>query len=198
MTTDTVLTPGFHEDWYSAAQQEALARLARQTVERRIPGAFVEVGCWEGRSTIAIANAIWPAQLRCVDHWLGDLDDPRKGGVTQELAASRPVYQQFIVNMDAHTRGNYAVYRMDWQSFIALSSAPKLFAFVHIDGSHDRTSVRKNLEAFLPHMSPGAVFCGDDWLQHDVRHGVLDVFPAHQVHTGQQVGCPQFWWTTLE
>ena len=44
----------FTEDWYFPEQIDVLTRLCRQVSPLR--GAIIEVGCWEGRSTIELAR----------------------------------------------------------------------------------------------------------------------------------------------
>jgi hypothetical protein len=50
-------------------------------------------------------------------------------------------------------------------------------AFLHLDASHDRASVRDCLLAVKPFLVPGAILCGDDAFDERVIAGVRDVFP---------------------
>jgi hypothetical protein len=50
--------PEFHEDWYSGGQALYVGQYARQAPE----GAIVEIGCWEGRSTIVLAQMVSAAR----------------------------------------------------------------------------------------------------------------------------------------
>lgn len=175
--------PEFHEDWYSGPQALYVGQLARQAPE----GAMVEIGCWEGRSSIVLAQLIYPRVLHCVDHWQGNTDeDPEHAsGVT---ARERDVLAQFVGNMDQCTAGNWTHYVQSWQqwtawaqAFNARGDAQFRIAFLHLDASHDRKSVRDCLQAIKPFLVDGAILCGDDAFDQRVRDGVRDVFPDAEI-----------------
>lgn len=178
--------PEFHEDWYSGAQALYVGQLARQAPE----GAMVEIGCWEGRSSIVIANLINPRILHCVDHWQGNIDEDadHASGVT---ARERDVLGAFVGNMDQCTPGNWTHYVQSWQSWIEMRRTqyqtdpiwyghPSI-AFLHLDASHDRASVRDCLLALKPFLVEGAILCGDDAYDERVIAGARDVFPDTEV-----------------
>ncbi len=171
--------PEFHEDWYSGAQAIFVGQLARQAPE----GACVEIGCWEGRSSIVIANLISPRVLHCVDHWQGNTDeDPEHD--SGKIAAEREVYATFRDNMDRCTAGNWMARREPWQSALAdwkWDHDDPHVAFLHLDASHDRASVRDCLAAIKPFLVDGAILCGDDAYDARVIAGVRDVFPDAEV-----------------
>jgi hypothetical protein len=189
--TQDVLTPGFTERWIADVQLDALATLTRSVCD--VDGVVAEVGCWEGLSAVAIANACAPRDLWCVDSWKGDEDDPRGWGVSPAMAASRPVYDQFVVNMNHLTPGNYVAFVMKWQEFVA-NHLPERIAFLHLDAAHDVASVRDCLRALLPVAAPGGVFCGDDWQQASVQQGVREAFAGSGISvSGMVAGCPNLW-----
>lgn len=170
--------PEYHEDWYSGVQALYVGQLARQAPE----GDLVEIGCWEGRSTVIIAQMVAPRVLHCVDHWQGNTDeDPdHESGKT---AQDRDVLRTFVCNMERCTWGNWDHRVMGWQAWIGLWSRrpdPSI-AFLHLDASHDRASVRDCLLAVTPFLVDGAILCGDDAFDQRVRDGVRDVFPDAEV-----------------
>lgn len=166
--------PEFHEDWYSGLQALYVGQLARQAPE----GAMVEIGCWEGRSAIVLAQLIYPRVLHCVDHWQGNTDeDPNHAsGVT---ARERDVLGTFKMNMVNCTGGNWVCWPRSWQDWAANWNEP--IAFLHLDASHDRASVRDCLLALKPFLVDGAILCGDDAFDQRVRDGVHDVFPDAEI-----------------
>ena len=139
-----VETPTFHEDWYSDRQLTLPVRLCRYA--RDLPGAFMEIGCWEGKSTIALANACYPEVLIAVDSWLGNLTEPDHP--TVEILGSRDVYQTFIDNVGRLTQRNVEVHRADCFDFLSTFDQP--VKFCHIDAAHDFASVRRTLEHLKP------------------------------------------------
>ena len=86
----------FHEDWFGVESCAALADLARRV--NGVEGRIVEVGSWEGRSTITLANAAHPRTVHAVDTWRGS-----PGEVSFELAGERDVFGQFSANIDKFT-----------------------------------------------------------------------------------------------
>lgn len=171
--------PEFHEDWYGGPQALYVGQLARQAPE----GAMVEIGCWEGRSSIVLAQMIYPRVLHCVDHWKGNIDeDPEHAsGVT---AHERDVFGAFGNNMERCTGGNYWGTRIDWRAWIAdwpKAAGSSDIAFLHLDAAHDRKSVADCLAAIRPFLVNGAILCGDDAYDARVADGVRDVFPDMEI-----------------
>jgi hypothetical protein len=171
----------FTENWFDTPSQEALVTLYEKT--RDVYGAVVEVGCWEGRSTIALANVCKPDLVYAVDTWEGS-----PGEVSADLAAERDVYGRFRANVGAETTGNVMPFRMDWRSFFRDHARP--IRFLHIDATHTYEEVRDNIAAALPHMVPGSIICGDDAHHPPVKQAVLEQFPnAYRLAT--------LWWHQL-
>jgi hypothetical protein len=75
----------FQEEWFPHESCLALGSLVRSV--RHLDGTMIEVGCWEGRSTCALANAAHPDIVHAVDTWSGS-----PGEISAQLAASRDVF----------------------------------------------------------------------------------------------------------
>ncbi len=186
-----VETPTFHEDWYSDQQRTLLVRLCRYA--RDLPGAVMEIGCWEGKSTIALANTCHPEVLLAVDSWLGNLTEPDHP--TVEILTRRDVFQTFIDNVGRLTFGNVEVHRADCFDFLSTFDQP--VKFCHVDAAHDFASVRRTLEHLKPLVVPGGVLCGDDHasahkdradLDGGVERACKETFPAY-------ISMENFWLT---
>lgn len=158
----------FTEEWFGDASQKALADLYEPV--RDLDGVVIEVGCWEGRSTIALANACHPTFVRAVDTW-----DGSPGEISWTLAHQRDVYTRFVENIENHTGRNVTAYRMGWRDYFASHDNP--IKFLHIDAEHTYSEVRDNIEAALPLLVPGGVICGDDVHHPPIRMAVLDTLP---------------------
>lgn len=173
-----IAEPFFTEDWYAPERLAVLADLARACLP--LAGAFVEIGCWEGRSTLAIAQAIGKRELHAVDTWAGSPDHE-----SRDLAARRDVYGQFCRNLAG--RKSVLAKIMNWRAYVATHAGP--VAFVHIDGDHTYEEVHDCVTAFLPRMTPGGIICGHDYWAHfpGVMRAVDDVFP-HAQKSGE------LWW----
>ena len=172
MTTET-----FHERMVSNPQLARLADLAAST-----PAGFpsCEVGCWEGLSSIAIARAVAPDRLVCVDTWRG-----WSGDDTARLASERDVFTQFMLNVAASELVSVIVPVVgDWRDY-ALGVE---YRFVHLDGPHDTKSVRDQIRQFWPRVVPGGVLCGDDYPTPSVAEAVAAELPD------ASVGPERLWW----
>ena len=166
--------PEFHEDWYSGAQALYIGQLARQAPE----GAIVEIGCWEGRSSIVLAQLINPRVLHCVDHWQGNIDEDADHE-SGKIASERDVFATFKANMERCTPNNWLQSHSGWQEWVAWKD--RSIAFLHLDASHDRASVRDCLTAIKPFLVDGAILCGDDAYDARVIAGARDVFPDAEI-----------------
>ncbi len=155
----------FLEDWFGPESCVVLGNLYRSVKD--LDGAVIEVGCWEGRSTCALANAAHPEVVHAVDTWAGS-----PGEISADLAAQRDVFRTFCHNVKVLTHGNVETHRMGWREFFdGFTGRIKL---VHIDAEHTYREVAENIEAVLPLMIPGGVICGDDVHHEPVRQAVLD------------------------
>lgn len=161
-------TPGFHEDWFGEASRDVLAGLVRET--DGVEGDIVEIGSWEGRSTIALANASFPDKVHAVDTWKGS-----PGEISADLAKRRNVYARFVTNIGEYTHGNVEIHRMGWRHYF-LHREPAPIRLLFIDAEHTYKEVRENIEAALPHMALGSVICGDDAHHPPIQRAVIDVF----------------------
>ena len=70
----------FNEEWYCNAQMVNLNNLLDKV--KGIDGRIIEIGCWEGRSTMNLANRCFPENLICNDTWLGNVAESKITGVT--------------------------------------------------------------------------------------------------------------------
>lgn len=158
---------GFHEEWFPKESQQVLAALARSVAD--VPGEIIEVGSWEGRSTIALANAVCPRKVHAVDTWAGS-----PGEVSSDLASRRDVFAQFCSNIVQWTKGNVVTHRMGWREYAAGFTGP--VALLFIDAEHTYREVFDNVTAFLPYCRPGSVVCGDDAHHPPIRQALDDLF----------------------
>ena len=158
------MTDPFGEAWFPPASQKALGDLYDRTAG--LEGDVVEVGCWTGRSTVALANACYPSVVHAVDTWNGS-----PGEISHDLAAERDVFSEFLSNIGRFTTGNVVPHVMGWREYLPTSGPIR---FLHIDAEHSYVEVKDNIEAALPLMVPGGVICGDDQHHPPVQRAVID------------------------
>lgn len=173
----------FDEHWIGDAQLAQTALLASST--GYLEGEAVEIGAWQGLSTVMIAKAVAPSVLHVVDHWLGHADIARVPG-----ALDRDNYAIFLANMAEGTDGNFEVHKQSWQEWVKTWDKP--IRFLHLDADHATEEVRDNLIAVLPFTHMGTILCGDDWDYPSVAEGVHQVFPD-----GINQGAGKLWWKVV-
>lgn len=175
----------FHEIWYSEPQKALLAERARSVLN--LNGKIIEIGCWEGNSTIALANAIYPQVLDVVDTWQGNYDES-PDNVSVLLAKERDIYSEFLINITENTKNNILVNKMD--CFVYLANLKESVKFCHIDACHDYASVKQTIRMLIPKLVPGGILCGDDVatahkfrddLQGGVEKAVEEMCHGHEV-----------------
>lgn len=179
-----VMTATFHEAWFPTQSQDSLARLVK--LVRPLDGLIVEVGAWEGRSTIAMAAAAWPRIVHTIDTWKGS-----PGEVSGELAATRDVYEQFRTNIDASTRGNVEVHRCGWRDWLPQVDQPIALCF--IDAEHTYTEVYDTIQCVLPKMVDGGIICGDDAHHEPVARAVMELLGDERVYVDATLWIWQKW-----
>ena len=174
------MEPGFNEQWFGQQSQERLAELVGLIDD--VPGLIIEIGSWEGRSTIALANAAHPRTVHAVDTWQGS-----PGEVSSALAAERDVHGQFWANVAEWTDGNVTGHRMGWRDFV-LDGWVTNVAFLFIDAEHTYREVADTIDVFLPLMVQGGVICGDDATIHqcDRRRSRRSPMPSMSRRCGRR------------
>ena len=156
----------FDEEWFPEASQWALSELGRSTAG--LEGRVIEIGCWQGRSTVALANAVWPCDVEAVDTWQGS-----PGEESEVLARGRDVLSEFRTNVAELTKGNINVHAADWRAYRYTDSTP--VRLLHIDGEHTYVEVYDTIRSFLPLMVAGGIICGDDAHHDPVIRAVTEV-----------------------
>ena len=154
----------FVENWFTEPSCETLASLVRKV--EGVPGRIVELGSWEGRSTLAIANACYRT-VHAVDTWEGAPSDKYQ----REQVKTRDVFAQWSANLAEYEC--VTPYRMDWLAYAQLDLGP--VALVFIDADHTYAEVCAQIDAFRPLMSPGGIICGDDYPMRPVWRACHDV-----------------------
>lgn len=153
----------FNEDWYSDGQCKDLVMLLQSVKD--ILGSIIEIGCWEGKSTISLTNTAYPQEVVCCDTWLGNITESEAQGwehVTVQILKSRDVFSTFLNNMNESTKGNFKVVKEDCDSWLKTYNEP--IKFCHLDASHDYISVKRTLELLIPKVVSGGILCGDDFV----------------------------------
>jgi len=163
----------FHENWYSDKQCNNLKNLLKKV--KGLSGDIIEIGCWEGKSTVQLANVCFPEVLIVNDTFLGNIDESIITGITHPselILKERDIESIFKSNMKQLTKGNYNLIKKDCFDF--LRNYNSKIKFIHIDASHDYESVFAVIQLVLPKLVKGGIICGDDFLTSNITRTDLN------------------------
>lgn len=153
------------------AAEETLATLCARANARTI----VEVGTFLGMgSTQVFCRALPPeGRLFCVDTFTVDM--------VRYQRPQDPHYHAFLSNMkQTGTASKIVPVRM--KSLEAARALNVMADLVFIDGDHSERGVKSDIAAWLPHVRPGGILCGDDYNTPqcpDVAPAVQHSLPGH-------------------
>lgn len=180
--------------WTQAVQLRYLMAQVRALPD---PSDIVEVGVWQGRSALAMAEACrgTTKAVFAIDAW----QDYDEGGepIAQFLArhgvkSFEEVYQAFL-----HHRRRLAL--EPWVVVMRTSSLKAAAAWkrgpvalVFIDGDHHYEAVTADLAAWVPRVRPGGLICGDDWNWESVQAAVRDFTGRHRGYR-TELPCANTW-----
>lgn len=120
------------------------------------PKLIIEVGCYVGMSTIALAKACPNAKIAVVDHFRGNHDDAL-GSKDPDL-----VRATFARNMGERLDRTVFIYEglsEFWSEHWPLCRAE----LIHLDAAHDYHSVARDINGWKKHLVHGGILCGHDF-----------------------------------
>jgi hypothetical protein len=130
-------------------------------------GEIIDIGCFEGRTSIFLANALPDKCVQCVDVRFTE---------------------QFSKNMKSLTNSNYTFIEKDALEFIKDFDKP--ISVLHVDANYEYSFLKKLLELSKPKMTSSFLVCGYDWSVDTVRQAVNEVW-------GEPATSGKFWFCKL-
>ncbi len=173
------------------ATPEHLKLLQKFVIDvKSLDGSLLELGCFEGRSSVAICEVAFPEPLICVDNWQGGADG---------FGADPLAYERFLNNMkEGDCR--FLDYKEDMFEYLSNPELKDKFKFIYLDASHDYEGVKKGIEMCLPLLVTGGILCGDDFLnagrQREDLHGGVQRAVEESFARFSTDG--QMWWIVKE
>lgn len=129
-----------------------------------IEGDVVEIGSWQGRSTIFLAKAVQGAKngrFFAIDHFKGNVSKEHFYVVGKKDLSD--LKTNFLGNMKNFGVIN-TVNLLDMPNYEAIKSlSGSSIRFLFIDGDHTKEGVKKDIELFLPKLVQGAIVVFDDY-----------------------------------
>lgn len=159
----------------------------RVAAEAAAPGAvFVELGCWKGRSAafmgVEILKSGKPITLHCVDNWLG-FKSETDGHYWLNTAEAEALYREFERNLQPCVDAGL---RLDIHIGDTAEAASQFkdgsVDFLWIDAGHEYDEVKRDIQAWLPKLRPGATIGGDDYPMDGVQKAVLELLDPVALH----------------
>lgn len=146
--------------WMTEPELNWLAEQARR--HQRI----AEIGAWQGRSTVALADT--PGTVCAIDTWAGSSEHQA------ELAQHPPdwLWRRFRANTKAYP--NILPLRAP---SLEAAKLPQTYDMIFIDASHEYAEVKADIEAWSRRLEPGGLFCGHDLDWPDVYRAVTELLP---------------------
>ena len=141
---------------------------------------IAEVGCWQGRSTRALADNTRGAVF-AIDHFQGVPE-------LLYLLADKPphwLFKTFMMNlMDCD---NLVVVRQRSREAARLLD-PLRFDFIFLDGDHNYQAVVDDIRWWKPMVKPGGLLAGHDYRDAPgVEQAVLEFLPQAKLVEGTQL-----------
>ena len=175
----------FNDNWTTDEHALLIATIVKSL--QSLEGEIVEIGVWEGKMTVSIANSAYPEFIHCIDWWKGNVAESEASGqkhVTEILLETRDVKTIFEGNIKELTNQNVHLHSLDCNEW--LKECTLSIKFCYLDASHDYASVKETLELLLPRLVMGGVICGSDFLsagnnrqdlQGGVQRAVQEILP---------------------
>lgn len=138
---------------------------------------FVEVGSWQGKSAsfmgVEIINQNKNIKLHCVDTWEGSIEH-----ANDEIIKNKLLYDTFLKNIEP-VKSVINPIRMSSRD-AARTFDNNSLDFIFIDAAHDYESVREDIYAWYPKLTPGGILAGHD----KTWPGVVKAVNEFLSHTG--------------
>jgi beta-1,4-mannosyl-glycoprotein beta-1,4-N-acetylglucosaminyltransferase len=174
----------FNEIWYSAESLRWLFE-TYQMLGPGVEGIILDIGPWEGRTTLALGAASFPEGVMAVDTWRGN-EQEGDTNITVVAAKLRDIKANFARNITALGRGNICHHHGDSNEF--LRELTESIKFVHLDADNSYRYVRDTILLLIPKMAQGGVICGNNIisnsesrsdLESGVEKAVRELLPGH-------------------
>ncbi len=150
----------FTNDWFTTNIPHWLCAFQRYQLTTR-PLRALEVGSWEGASSLFILQQLPKSTLLCVDTWAGA--DEHQG-----LAVLSSIEANFDQNLTP-VRERLTKYKGRSDSFFHDLPAATQYDFIYIDGSHYADDVLHDALHAFSHLTPGGIIIFDDFLWRQYR-----------------------------
>lgn len=172
-TKDTYLTV---QGWFSSTDRKVYEEAVKHFRNNSV---FVEIGCFMGRSTVAMADLIEESKKNiifyAIDHFNGSIEHENL-----QVIKENKLYEIFEKNIEQH-KNTIKVIKSDSLSASSAFSDNSI-DFVYIDASHDEKSVSQDLTFWYPKLKRFGWLSGHDYGQISVQNAVNEFMRRESNH----------------
>lgn len=156
-------------DQIDYAELEVIIREAEAVLQRQLQGAFVELGCYTGTTSLFLRRLLDAAKSSCELHVYDSFSglpekvsaDSSPAGEQFKAGELKAAKQQLIKNFQqAHLQLPHI--HKAWFEELTPEDMPHPIAFAFLDGDF-YTSIASSLHVITPHLLPGAAVLIDDY-----------------------------------
>ncbi|MDA9891485.1 class I SAM-dependent methyltransferase [Planktomarina temperata] len=130
-----------------------------------LEGDVVEIGSWQGRSSIFLARAVKESgngNFYAIDHFGGNVGKEKFYKVNGSLASLKDNFIDNLSRLDLTDTVNL----LDMTNTEASEKIKdRKIRFLFIDGDHTKSGVRKDIELFFPQLEKGSIVVFDDYFE---------------------------------
>lgn len=145
----------FDHDWF-AVNVPNMQRLAAGNENRQMR--ILEIGAFEGMSTVFMAEHFQKAHITTIDTWTGS--EEHEGNPEIDFKKAK---ENFDHNISLHPGRIRAIQGRSFDVLMDLYKAGEKFDFIYVDGAHDAISVNSDLVLSFPMLNVGGLFYCDDY-----------------------------------
>ncbi|MCY4643877.1 MAG: class I SAM-dependent methyltransferase [Bacteriovoracales bacterium] len=163
------------EGWFSAEEGRAFYHIAKSCSDG---SAIVEIGSWQGKSTVWIAKGIKASQKEIKFYAI----DPHIGSKEHQKGEKVWTFEKFKENM-AKASVEDVVTPLVKYSDDALKDVERGIDFLFIDGAHDYESVKNDFVGWFPKVNDGGMIAFHDSTWPGVKRVLTEMVYPHEFVT---------------
>lgn len=131
---------------------------------------FVEIGCFEGRSAVCLAESIFKLNKKIVLHCV----DPFTGNPEQDeypYLSKNPdcLYNKFNENTGFYQKRKIIVPHRGYSNIVCDEFANNSVDFIFIDARHEYEPVLEDIKCWYPKLRSGGIMSGHDFRTNNVN-----------------------------
>jgi predicted O-methyltransferase YrrM len=136
---------------------------------------IVEIGSYCGSGSTIIANTFKNSKLFCVDPWEKYVEDCSIYDINKqelELKEAEQIFDKKILNYNNVIKNKMASIEF------AKNITNETIDFVYIDGNHQYSSVKEDIEIWKPKIKQGGIIGGHDYHWESVQRAIHEHFKS--------------------